>query len=418
MKRQFQLGKYLFIGLFVSLLSACGGGGGGDSSSGTKATDTVTSPAAGATILSGTVADGYLRGAKVFLDRNRNRLYDNGEPTTLTTTGGAYSLEVNAGEGELYPIVVQVLAGQTIDEDDGLPVAKGYLLEAPAGRWAFISPLTSLCKAEQEKNPSFTELQAVLSVRSQLGIDDTVSLFTDYLAHGTDGALVENALLAAEYSRTHKAARVVAALSATLRGEVIQNLGGQLNDSEQDAVAYLLSDKILQQAAIIKQALDDERNNIQPVDIAALVSSVEAAVAPATLDADLLVLYEQRIGQQMPTWDMQAPELQRQIPLDGDSASIDVTVEMYFDELLDETLISSDLIIFRGPNGQVPGTVTYDAAQKRLNFVPDQLLLPFTTYQVTLNKALSDTLGNPLSEDINWSFATIFDKTPPPLPNF
>ena len=419
MKRQKQWSKYIVAGLFVALLAACGGGGGGDSSGSTKATDTDSPPAVeAATVLIGTVADGYLSGARVFLDRNQNRLYDNGEPTGLSGAGGAFSLDVNAGEGDLYPLVVQVVAGQTIDEDNGSPVGKDYLLEAPKGRWKFVSPLTTLVKAEQDKNPSFTELQAVLSVRNKLGVDDNVSLFKDYLAHGSGGAQAETVSLAEEYSRTHKAARVVAAMLGTLREEVTLNLGGQLNDSEQGAAAFLLSDKILEQGALIKQALDDERNGIQAVDLVLLENNVEAAVDPTTLDADLLTRYEQRDGQDLPTWDMQPPGLQRKAPLDGATAPIDATIEVYFDEPLDETLISDDLIVFTGPNGRVFGTVNYDATQKQLSFVPEQVLLPFSDYRVTLKKDLTDSLGNPLAEDVVWNFSTIFDKQPPALPNF
>ena len=413
MKRNSLLCKYLFIGLFVTVLTACSGDG--DSPSGTPAGD-GSSPAA-ATVLNGVVADGYLTGATVFLDRNQNRLYDNGEPMALSAAGGAFTLDVEAGEGERYPIAVQVVAGQTIDEDNGLPVEKTYLLEAPKGHWKFVSPLTTLVKTEQDKNPSFTELQATLSVRSKLGIDDNVSLYEDYLAYG-NGGKAQNVRWAEEYRRTHKVAQVVASMLGKLREDVTRNLGGRLNDTEQHAVAYLISDKIMGQGLLIKQALDAERNAVQPIDLAALKDSVEAAVDPATLDADLLARYERRNDQNMPTWDMQPPGLQRTVPLDGDSASIDVTVEMFFDEPLDETLISDNLIYFRGPNGRILGTVSYDNEQKRLSFEPDQVLLPFTTYQVTLKKELADTLGNPLSEDVDWSFTTVFDKTPPALPDF
>lgn len=403
-------------GLALLLLSACGGGGGGgDAASGTKTAD---SGGAAVTTLNGTVADGYLRDARVFLDRNANRLYDNGEPTTMSTAGGAYTLEVNPGEGDLYPVVVQVIAGQTIDEDSGLAVAESYLLEAPRGRWTFISPLTRMVKVVREKNPSFTELQAVLKVRTALGIDDNVSLFEDYLAHGTGGAAAADQQLATEYSRTHKAARVAAALLGSLQTAIEQNLGGQVADSEQAAVAYMISDKILDQAPVIKQALNDERNTDQPADVAALVATTTASIDATQLDADLLTLYEQRISQDRPTWDMHPPELLSKTPPAGDTASVDVTVGIVFDEPLDETLISNSLVVLSGPNGLQPGSVSYNADEKKLTFTPDQVLLPFSHYQVTLRKELADSLGNTLSQDVVWSFSTIFDQTPPALPDF
>lgn len=397
------------------VLSACGGGGGGDAPSSTKTADTSETAV---TTLSGKVADGYLRGARVFLDRNGNRIYDNGEPTALSSAGGNFSLDVNPDEGDLYPVVAQVVAGQTVDEDSGLTVTEDYLLEAPKGRWAFISPLTKMVKTVQEQNPSYTELQAVLKVRSELGIDDNVSLFEDYIAKGTGGNEVTDPQLAKEYSRTHKAARVVAALLGDLQADIKQNLGGQIADDEQAAVAYMISDKVLEQAPVVKQALDGERNNVQVADVDTLIGTTSGAIDSTELDADLLILYDQRISQDLPFWDMTPPEPVSLIPPADDTASVDVTVGVIFDEALDETLISDSLVSLSGPNGELSGTVSYNAAEKKLTFVPDQVLLPFSNYQVTVKTELSDSLGNNLGQDIVWSFTTIFDQSPPPLPDF
>lgn len=402
-------------GLMLLLLVACGGGGGGDAPSVSKTADSGVSAE---TTLSGTVADGYLRSARVFLDRNNNRFYDNGEPTAMSAAGGAYSLEVNPGEGDLYPVVAEVIAGQTIDEDTGSPVAKAYLLEAPKGRWQFISPLTRMVKIAREKNPSFTELQAVLKVRADFGINDNVSLFEDYLAHGTGGAQVTNVESGIEYGRAHKAAQVVAALMGSLQTDIEQNLGGQIAESEQATVAFIISDKIEEQADAIKQALDDERNLDLEVNVENLITTAEASIDPTDLDADLLAEYEQRIEQDLPTWDMQAPGLLSKVPAADDTASVDVTVGIVFDEPLDETLISDNLILLSGPSGLQPGSVSYDAVGKKLTFTPDQLLLPFSEYQVTLRKELADSLGNALEQDVVWSFTTIFNQVPPELPDF
>jgi|GEM_PF-1198241 len=408
----------ILLGITLSTLAACGGGGGtGDTASGTKAASVPTG-SSGATSISGRVADGYLREARVYLDRNNNRRYDNGEPTAQSAAGGAFTLNFNAGEGDLYSVIAEIVAGQTSDEETGTVVTESYQLEAPAGKGQFVSPLTTLVKLEREKNPSFTELQAVLKVRNELGIDDNVSLFNDYLAHGSGGSQAENVPLAEEYTRAHQAARVVAGLMAGLRTDITQNLGGQISDTEQDAVAYMVSDQISQQADNVKQALDNERNNGVPVDVTALTAGIKSAINVSTLNADLVTRYQQREAQNLPTWDMQPPEPVSQTPPPGDTASIDVTVGIVFDEPLDESLIDNNLLQLNGPNGFLSGVVSYDAAQKRLNFVPDQVLLPFSTYQISVNKNLADPLGNRLGEDLTWTFSTTFDKTPPPLPDF
>ncbi len=395
----------------LSLLSACSGGGGGDTSNSSRTVDDGGSSTA--TTLTGTVADGYLVDAWVFLDRNQNRIYDNGEPMAQSTAGGVYTLEVNPGEGELYPVVVQVFAGQTVDEDTGITVANSYLLETLPGHWGFVSPLTTLVKLECDKNPSFSVQQAEIAVRSQLGITDSVSLFTDYVAPGT-----VDADLLAEYGRTHRAGQVVANIMGSLRASLSENLGGQIADTEQLLAAFIVSDQILWQAPLIKLALDNERNLGEIVDIATLTDDILETVDILGLDANLLVLYQQRLEQNYEIWDMRPPQLLSQTPLADDSAPVDAIISLSFDEPLDETLLMSGIIELEGPNGLVSGNFAYDAEQIRLTFTPSQLLIPFSNYQVTVNEMLADALGNPLAADISWAFTTIFDQLPPALPDF
>ncbi len=396
------------------IFSACSGEDGGDSGGVDRTVDSGTAPGATLTTLAGVVADGYLRDARVFLDRNANRRYDNGEPTVRSGGGGAFSLEVNSGEGLLYPVLVDVIAGQTVDEDSGTAVGADYLLEAPPGRWEFVSPLTTLVKIEQEKNPGFTEQQAVLSVRSQLGIADDVSPFVDYI----DSASSEPAG-GGEYSLTHKAARVVARLMGRLRSAVELNLGGTVSDEEQALVAYLISDQVMARAGLIKQALDAERNDLLVADVDALVAAVSEEISLNSLNAELLELYRQRVEQGLELWDMQPPQLLSRAPAAGDSVPVDAVITLEFDELLDETLLGTSLIELYGPGGAaVAGNLSYDAEAKQLVFVPDQVLLPFSDYQVVVSGNLCDVLGNPIGQDQNWSFSTIFDQSPPPLPDF
>ncbi len=404
--------KYLLVCSLVLALSACSGGGGGGGDSSTASKTTESSPAS-ATTLTGTVADGYLRDAQVFLDRNYNRVYDNGEPMSYSAAGGSYSLSVNAGDGDTYPVVARAIAGQTVDEDLGVTVSDDYVLEAPEGRWDFISPLTTLVKLEMDKNPSFTVQQAENRIRTELGVDDTISLFDDYLT----GGVVEPAS-AQEFVRTHQVARVVAALMGSIRSDVTQNLGGLINDSDQPLVSYLISDQVMAQAATIQAAVNNERNGGDSVDVDSLTASLEVAIDTTDLNADLLARYEERQEQNLDEWDMHAPELISQEPPADDTASIDVIIEAGFDEALDQALLTAGVMSLVGPSGGVAGTLQYDAEQKILSFTPDAYLLPDSTYQVILSASISDELGNALGDDVSWTFTTIFDQLPPDLPDF
>jgi hypothetical protein len=410
MRRILTYCKQLLVLASVFVFVACGGGGGGDSSS-SKSGETVE-PASVATLI-GVVADGYLNKAQVFLDRNRNRVYDNGEPLALSGQGGVFTLEVNPGEGDLYPVVAVVVAGQTEDEDDGSIIMTDYILEAPAGRWDFISPLTTLVHQEMEKNPSYSEPQAEALVRTSLGIAGTISLFADYI----DGA--ENDLSgAAEYIRAHQAARTVAILMGALRAAVQQNLGGQISDFDQNLVAYMVSDQILAQAQQIELALADERAGGSAINSETLAALVAASIDMTQLDTDLLDRYDQRLAQGLETWDMQAPEIIEQSPPAADTASVDVIVETVFNETLDAETISTTALSLMGPSGEVSGSLEYDAEMNKLTFIPDAFLIANSDYQVIVDGALSDLLGNPIGDDIVWNFSTIFDQVPPDLPEF
>lgn len=186
---------FLLTTLASAILTACGGGGGGGS---TK------------TSLSGTVADGYLKGATVCLDINGNAACDTGEPFATTGDGGKYTLsDINTGDETKYAVVVSVPAGAVDSDNPTGTVGKPYFLSSPAGKGGFISPVTTLI---QQKVATGASLEAAESaVKALLGITDTsVSLFSDYIA-AQGSATQADATMAGRYARAHEAGKVVAA---------------------------------------------------------------------------------------------------------------------------------------------------------------------------------------------------------------
>ncbi len=117
----------------VLLVTACGGSG----SSGALPS---------ANILSGMAVDGYIQGASVFLDVNRNGVQDPGEPATSTDQSGRYTLDLGATAGSVTGLPVIVTGG--VDSDTGL-VFTGKL-SAPVEsiqQAQVITPLTTLVDA-------------------------------------------------------------------------------------------------------------------------------------------------------------------------------------------------------------------------------------------------------------------------------
>jgi len=157
----------------AGIIAGCGGGGGST---------------AGTTIVSGVVADGYLRNAEVFLDMNGNYQWDAGEPKTFSGQGGAYSLNMSADQVGRYPVVVRAIAGQTVDEDHpSTPIANSYLLCTPATHTSFISPMSTLIQQKLAGNPGMTMPDAMTQLRNQLNLPIGVDMFGNYVAGAQAG---------------------------------------------------------------------------------------------------------------------------------------------------------------------------------------------------------------------------------------
>ncbi|WP_429885498.1 hypothetical protein [Geoalkalibacter halelectricus] len=176
--------KFLVLALASTL--ALGGCGGGGSSSDPRSDDREVT-------LSGVVADGYLRNAEVFADCNGNRVWDEGEARGISQEGGFYTLS-GVGLDECV-IVVNVVAGQTIDEDDPDNfVDRDYTLMAPAGRPDFVSPLSTLVQGHVDAGKGLVEAEELVS--TGLGLDDSTSLYLDYI-EGENADLHEMAQIVA-----------------------------------------------------------------------------------------------------------------------------------------------------------------------------------------------------------------------------
>jgi hypothetical protein len=170
---------------FLAILTIIAAGiiaGCGSSGSSTPASSPTTS-------ISGKVADGYLVGATVFLDKNGNYQMDAGEPSATTDANGAYSLNIDAADVGKYPIVALALAGQTYDLDDltHTKLSKSYLLSIPATAVSgtvssnFISPMSSQLREMMETGKYATIQDAMSALRTQLGMPG-IDMLTDYMA--------------------------------------------------------------------------------------------------------------------------------------------------------------------------------------------------------------------------------------------
>jgi len=163
--------------LTIGLLAGCGG-------SGTSTTS-----------VSGKVADGYLVGATVFMDKNGNYQLDAGEPSATTDQNGAYTLTVDPADVGKYPIVALATKGVTIDKDTGTAVTSSYVLSMHATSVAtsttgsvsgtvsnFISPMSSQLRTMMDTGTYATMQDAMNALMTQMGLPAGTNMLADYMA--------------------------------------------------------------------------------------------------------------------------------------------------------------------------------------------------------------------------------------------
>ncbi|OUS40364.1 hypothetical protein A9R00_06390, partial [Oleispira antarctica] len=229
------------------------------------------------TSMSGKVADGYLAGAKVCLDLNSNKVCDEGEPSTTSTDGGEFSLDgVTQAQLDSAPLLVEIIVGETIDEDyPDVTITKKYTLTAPAG-YAFISPLTTMVQSEIEESGLSPE-DAEGSVQAKLGT--TLDLGADYVA----GAAGETD--ADEFERLHKVAQVtVVVLQNNI--ELVEEVLAGADVSFEDLVGLIVA-QVLDALEDISTQVDAAGDSFDPTTVAESDAVDAANIDPASVEEDI-----------------------------------------------------------------------------------------------------------------------------------
>lgn len=267
--RSFTLLSLMAISVSL-LISGC-------SSGGSSSTSSAGEPAAS---VSGVVADGYLFNAKVCSDQNFNNVCDEGEPFDISDVDGNYTL---TGDNlDLYPIVVEIVAGETTDSDaPSDPIANDYVMSTPAGMPEFISPLTTMVHQQVQANPSLAVEDAEQVIMGQLGLANAegVSLFVNYVEQ--EGGETP---AAADYEQLHEVAQVVATAFGSMQSEIEEALDGEgapVNDFTVDDVLEVVVQKVVEQLAEIIEQIESG----EEFDPAAIAAGI---VASADLDVETI----------------------------------------------------------------------------------------------------------------------------------
>jgi hypothetical protein len=250
---------------------------------------------------SGLVADGYLDGARVCLDINKNKKCDADDPTATSGAGGKFTIEgATKEQRDTFALLVEVVVGTTTDEDNaGVVLTKPLTLSAPAG-YGFISPLSTMVQSKVESGS--TPVEAKKAVQDKLGT--TLDLDSDYIAGKASGANAE------DYKRLHQVAQV----TARVISDNIVKLQAVANDpanniSIEDLISAIVDevfealDEITKQVEVIAadpeadfnpdtvaQAVDEEVIDLEPDTVAGVIEQNKAQEAATTVDMSALLL--------------------------------------------------------------------------------------------------------------------------------
>jgi hypothetical protein len=238
---------------------------------------------------SGKVADGYIVGATVCLDINRNALCDGDEPTTVSSGGGNYTLEFDQSLVGQYPVVVEV-GTAAYDEDTGDTFDGPFRLSAPAGSGGFVSPLTTLVAGRMGMNPDMSTEEAEAAVLEAMGFGSgtEVSLFEDYIERGDE----------TDYQVQHRVSQALTKLfvAAEIRGTELEasgELSGYSTAQRQQVIADVIGESLadIATAASESSVSDDVVGSwlqlIDQVDgeaVAARVARAELVAASNSID--------------------------------------------------------------------------------------------------------------------------------------
>jgi Bacterial Ig-like domain/RTX calcium-binding nonapeptide repeat (4 copies) len=208
------------------------------------------------------VADGYIRGAQIYLDT----------PTGLVAVDGV----TTDADGKFYllpdqnPSNYPIVAVGGVNIDTGLP--NTLPLKAPAGS-TVINPLTTLVQAVLEANPSSSAAEASAQVAQSLGLSTGV----DLTSYDPLQALAEDANNAVALAAQKAAVQVVTVVQL-----IAQSAGGDLSAAAEAVVSSLVKQITVDPQQTTE--LDLTSTTLLDQVVTATATALETAVSVNTIE--------------------------------------------------------------------------------------------------------------------------------------
>jgi hypothetical protein len=276
----------------ILALSACGGGGGSSTGSNADTSSTGTTPTQTSAV-SGKVVDGYINGATVFCDTNKNGVADAGDASTSTSGQGDFTLP-SACSGHL------VSTGGT-DVSTGYPF-KGTL-KSPAGA-AIISPLTTLLADTGLSNAQLVKMLS-LPTGTDLTLIDPAAAGNATVLKATLAAqqiVQQTANVMARNNDAGAAARIYSVVATSVAGTLAAAPGNTLFAADGTVNAALVTASVQNAADNVGKDSTLKAPNLTAADIASIASQIsqQAQAFTQATDANLGSIARQFQNPQLP----------------------------------------------------------------------------------------------------------------------
>lgn len=135
--------------------------------------------------IDGTVlVNNTLRHVDVFMDKNKNYLWDKGEASCEVGTSGKYRIKANVSDLQKYPLVAKIKKDITIDTDKAAERLKeSYTMVAPPEFPKIISPISTLIYGHTLAKGNTSKDSAEI-IRQKLGYNEKFNILQDYALNG------------------------------------------------------------------------------------------------------------------------------------------------------------------------------------------------------------------------------------------
>ncbi|MEG4521442.1 DUF4347 domain-containing protein [Microcoleus sp. C2D2] len=249
-----------------------------------------------AELFSGIAIDGYISGATVFLDANKNGILDTNEPSTTTDSKGEFNLNIpfdifdTNKNGEIDPSEGNLVVTGGTDTATGLPLETP--LTAPPDS-SVVTLLTSLIADLTDKGIAPEEAQSL--VKAALGLPADVDLTSLDPIDATNnnqpgGVQVLAAMVKVQNFITQTAALIDGASSAASH-DIVKAVVSSITNQIQSGTVLNLSnaaalEPIIQQAAAKIQQIDPSFNSQQ---VSQITSQAATVMATANQRIDIAV---------------------------------------------------------------------------------------------------------------------------------